>query len=80
MKDKHARQNLELLLAANDPALMDIIAEYQNGVDVSEALAEWSGGGTTGAIIAELLKTLDEKPKKKRTTKNKKDTPPSLEN
>jgi len=83
MTTKQERQNVIGQIAQGNSALLDIIAEYKNGVDVSEALANWYGGGTSGTAIKEYLESNVKKksePKKKRSTKTKKDTPPSLEN
>ncbi len=83
MTTKQQRQNVIGQIAQGNQALLDIIAEYKNGVDVSDALANWYGGGTSGQAIKEYLEAnvkAKSKPKRKQSTKTKTDAPPSLEN
>jgi len=75
---KYQRQNIPVILSQIDnptkAALLDIIAAYEDGVDVSEALANWGGtGGTCGDAIAEYL-AQNHKPKTKTVRKRARKT------
>lgn len=70
MIHKYQRQNVQVLIEQKFQPIMMIIEAYQSGEDVSEALDNWKGYGTTGEAINEYLKNnVEQKPKRKRTAK-----------
>lgn len=63
-------ENVLALINQKHKPLLDIIASYEDGEDVTQALAEWRGFGTTGEAIQKyLVNNVTVTPKKRRSTK-----------